>query len=202
MSLSAAGQSRLLALAARSIRRGLEEGRPEPVAGPLPAELTARRAAFVSLHRAGGALRGCIGTLEARRSLAEEVSRQAFAAAFRDPRFPPVEAEELAGLHLEISVLDPPEPLPALEEPALLARLRPGEDGLILEDPASGRRATFLPLVWRSLPDPARFLAELKRKAGLPPEHRTVGLRLWRYRAEAFGAEASVAELAASAGGV
>jgi len=199
MGLSAEARRRLLALAARSIRRGLREGLPEPVAGPLPAELAARRAAFVSLHRPGGSLRGCIGTLEASRPLAEEVSRQAFAAAFRDPRFPPVEAGELARLRLEVSVLEPPEPLPALDEPALLAQLRPGEDGLILEDPESGRRATFLPLVWRALPDPARFLAELKRKAGLPADRAAERLRLWRYRAEAFGAEASVAELASSA---
>ncbi|RMD78354.1 MAG: AmmeMemoRadiSam system protein A [Gammaproteobacteria bacterium] len=185
----------LLRLAARSIRRGLEEGRPEPVAGPLPPALAARRAAFVSLHRAGGELRGCIGSLLATRALAAEVSHQAFAAAFQDPRFLPVEAWELAGLHLEISVLSPPEPVAAADEEALLGLLRPGEDGLILEEPASGRRATFLPLVWRSLPEPAAFLAALKQKAGLPAHRPVPGLRFWRYRAEAFAAEASVARL-------
>lgn len=198
--LSAPARRELLALAARSVRRGLEEGRPEPVGLHLPAglegELGARRAAFVSLHRWDGGLRGCIGSLEATRPLAVEVAQQAFAAAFLDPRFPPVAAWELAGLRLEISVLKPPEPLPPMDREALLGALRPGEDGLILEEPRSGRRATFLPLVWRSLPDPEAFLAALKQKAGLHPAHPVEALRLRRYRAEAFEAEASVAELA------
>jgi AMMECR1 domain-containing protein len=62
----------------------------------------------------------------------------------------------------------------------LIAQLRPGEDGLILE--RGGARGTFLPQVWESLPDPEQFVAELKRKAGLPPDVSTAKCRIQRYR--------------------
>ena len=117
----------------------------------------------------GGALRGCIGSLEARRPLRADVEANAVAAALHDPRFAPLTARELDDTVVEVSVLSVPAALPAADEAELLARLRPGVDGVVLS--ACGRRATFLPQVWEQLPDPADFLARLRRKAGLPADY-------------------------------
>jgi AmmeMemoRadiSam system protein A len=175
----------LLALARRSIAHGLEWGgalRVDPV--DFDPALRARRASFVTLHE-GGQLRGCIGHLEAIQPLVTDVAENAFSAAFRDPRFPPVTSGELDALHIEISVLSPAVPMDFSSEADLLAQIQPGRDGLILEDgPARG---TFLPTVWESVPDPADFLRHLRRKAGLPPHHWSEHLRVSRYHTECFG---------------
>ena len=134
--------------------------------------LDAPGASFVTLtsgRAPGGALRGCIGSLGARRPLREDVEANAVAAALHDPRFAPLTARELDDTVVEVSVLSAPAALPAADEAELLARLRPGVDGVVLS--ACGRRATFLPQVWEQLPDPADFLARLRRKAGLPADY-------------------------------
>lgn len=156
---------------------------PEP---PHPA-LQARGATFVTLHR-GGALRGCIGTLRAERPLDEDVRLHARAAAFDDPRFAPLARFEYEGLEIEVSLLGEPAPLAAASEAQALALLRRGRDGVILE--WRGRRATFLPQVWEQLPQAPRFLAELRRKAGLAADFWAPDLRLARYEVRKF-AEAS-----------
>lgn len=172
----------LVQVAWDSIRHGLINGRPAPIhLESFPASLRAPGAAFVTLH-AQGALRGCIGHLEATGPLVEDVAANAFAAAFRDPRFPPLVEQELTALDLEVSVLSAPESIGFKDEDDLLAQLRPGTDGLILED--RGARATFLPAVWDILPTPSEFLAELKHKAGLPRDHFSDTLRIRRYRTE------------------
>jgi hypothetical protein len=183
--LGAAERRTLLDLARSSIRHGLSHHRPQPVE-PLDfsAALRAPRAVFVTLSREGR-LRGCIGHLEACQALVQDVAENAFSAAFRDPRFPPLGADELAGLEIHISVLSPPEPLPVTSEADLLRQIRPGVDGLILED--RGHRGTFLPAVWESLTLPEQFLAHLKQKAGLPPDYWSDTIRVARYTAEAFG---------------
>ena len=176
----------MLDLAWQSIREGLARGRPAPPElEDFAGRLREPGAAFVTLHRFGE-LRGCIGHLEAVQPLVLDVAENAFAAAFRDPRFPPLQAWELEGLDLQISVLTAPEPLVFEDETDLVHQLRPGLDGLILED--KGRRGTFLPAVWEGLPEPERFLAELKRKAGLPTTYWSPSLRVSRYRTETFGA--------------
>jgi AmmeMemoRadiSam system protein A len=172
----------LLEVARSSIESGLRTGRPlapDPLSYPEP--LRAVRASFVTLHR-DAELRGCIGGLEPLRPLVADVAEHAFAAAFRDPRFAPLVEEELAGLAVSISVLSTLEPLAVASEDELLAWLRPGVDGLVLE--ANGRRGTFLPAVWESLPDPRTFLRELKRKAGLAPDFWSEALRVRRYTVE------------------
>ena len=136
-------------------------------------------ATFVTLTREG-ALRGCIGSLQASRPLGLDVAENAHGAAFRDPRFAPVSAEEWRRCRVEVSLLATPKVLPFADEADLLAQVVPGEDGLILE--AEGRRATFLPQVWEGLPDKRQFLRELARKAGLPPEVRLRSCRISRYR--------------------
>lgn len=176
----------LLDTARRSIRNGLENGRPLPVsAETFNDTLRQAGASFVTLQ-ANRQLRGCIGSLEAHRPLIEDVAQNAFAAAFRDPRFEPLEPRELDRLGLEISVLSPPTPIEVGSEQDLLRQLRPGEDGLILQE--GGNRGTFLPSVWESLPEPRLFLQHLKLKAGLPPDYWSSTLRVWRYGTESFGA--------------
>lgn len=155
-------------------------GLQAPAAGEA-ASLQQPGASFVTL-KVDGELRGCIGSLHAQRPLVEDVRVQARAAAFEDPRFPPLGRHEYARLRVEVSVLSPAEPLPARSEQQALLQLRPGIDGLILE--AAGRRATFLPQVWEQLPTPAQFLRALKRKAGLPADAWSDDIRLLRYTVE------------------
>jgi AmmeMemoRadiSam system protein A len=139
------------------------------------------RATFVTLKK-NGALRGCIGSLEARFPLATDVARNAYWAAFRDPRFRAVEESELDELQIEISLLTAPEPVFHGSEADLIRQLRPGVDGPILQE--GSRRGTFLPSVWASLPVPEEFIRQLKIKAGFPPDHWSEAMEVFRYRTE------------------
>ncbi|MEW5735414.1 MAG: AmmeMemoRadiSam system protein B [Thermodesulfobacteriota bacterium] len=177
--------SALLALARSAIRAKLVKGatvtRPE---NPSPA-LSEKRGCFVTLHKDGD-LRGCIGTIEPVMSLVEAVEQNAVHAAFRDPRFAPLSADELPRVDIEISVLTVPEPLPHDGPDDLLKKLTPGKDGIILS--RGGRRATFLPQVWEQLPNPEVFLINLCRKAGFTPNcWRDPDVLVERYRVEYFG---------------
>jgi AmmeMemoRadiSam system protein B/AmmeMemoRadiSam system protein A len=136
-------------------------------------------ATFVTLTR-DGALRGCIGSLQAARALGTDVAENAVGAAFRDPRFPAMTAAEWPSVRVEVSLLSTPKPLRFADEADLLAQLRVGEDGIILD--ADGKRATFLPQVWESIPDQRQFLRELARKAGLADDLRLGRCRIWRYQ--------------------
>ncbi|MCC7203558.1 MAG: AmmeMemoRadiSam system protein A [Phycisphaeraceae bacterium] len=169
----------LLRVARDSIAHGLMHHRPlevEPAKYDSP--LQPPRATFVTLHLAGE-LRGCIGALRATMPLVADVALHAYGAAFEDPRFEPLTGGEFDGLHLHISILAPPTPLSVADEAELLRALRPGIDGLILED--AGHRATFLPAVWESLPDPRDFVDQLKRKAGWPSGYWSPAIRVARY---------------------
>ncbi len=169
----------LLDLARRAIETKLE-GDEDASASPasFPECLRAPRATFVTLRK-DGELRGCIGSLESRASLVESVWHNAREAAFGDPRFPPVSQDELNAIEIHISVLSPLEPVEVSDEHDLLARIRPGIDGLVLAE--GERRGTFLPAVWESLGDSRDFLTELKRKAGLSPDHWSDTIEVWRY---------------------
>jgi AmmeMemoRadiSam system protein A len=140
-------------------------------------------ASFVSLHRHTH-LRGCVGSLEAVRPLHEDVRRNALAAAFEDSRFTPVEAHELDGLTIEVTLLGAREPIRCRSEHEALDLIRPGIDGLLLS--YGRRRATFLPQVWDSLPAPAHFLAALKEKAGLERDFWHPSIVLERYTARSW----------------
>ncbi len=152
---------------------------------PLPdhPQLAQPGATFVTLTIAGQ-LRGCMGSLEAYRPLGEDVRANAVAAAFADPRFPPLTKAEWPAVAIEVSLLSPPEPIAFRDEAELLAQLCPFEDGLILS--AGPYRATFLPQVWAQLPNPRDFLAALKAKAGLPTHQAIPGLKAARYRVTAW----------------
>jgi AmmeMemoRadiSam system protein A len=178
----------LLGLARGSIDYGLVHGQPLPVdCEALPPSLTETRATFTTLH-AEGKLRGCCGTLEASQPLAKDVAHSAFQAAFHDPRFDPVGKDELAAISVEISVLSPMEVMTVVDEADLLDQLRPGVDGLVLIE--GWRRATFLPKVWESLPEPQQFLAHLKVKCGLPGNYWSERLEFRRYRTTSYAERA------------
>ena len=178
-----AERATLIALARSSIAAGLQGTRLAVVPEDHPPPLREHRASFVTLHCAGQ-LRGCVGTLEARRALVLEVSEMAQAAAFRDPRFQPLRAEEFEQLDLHISVLGVPETLAFSGEEELLRRLRPGIDGLILRE--GSRSGTFLPSVWEQLPEPREFLRRLKLKAGMDADYWSAQIVVSRYTAESI----------------
>lgn len=185
MSLHDAGQGRLLVTLAREAIAA-ELGVPMPVskvASQPEGWLAEPGAVFVTLTREGE-LRGCIGSLEAHRPLLDDLRANARAAAFGDPRFPPLDVEELDGTQVEVSILSRPEPMSFRNEADLLARLRPGIDGVILE--YGWHRATFLPQVWEQLPEPRQFIAQLKRKAGLAADFWAEDIRVSRYSVEKF----------------
>jgi hypothetical protein len=140
-------------------------------------------ATFVTLLK-DGELRGCIGSLEAARPLAQDVGENALAAAFRDPRFPELSAAEWPQCEVEVSLLGAPKQIRFADEADLVRQIRAGEDGLILE--AEGRRATFLPQVWQGVPDKRAFLGQLVRKAGLPADTPLASCRISRYRVMKF----------------
>ncbi len=174
----------LLHLARGSIEYGIEHLAPLPVdCESLPGPLAAPAATFTTLH-CEGKLRGCCGRLEAARPLATDVAHSAFQAAFRDPRFDPVVADELATIRLEVAVLSPMEEMSIASETDLLDQLVPGRDGLVIVDGV--RRATFLPKVWDQLPEPRRFLEQLKLKAGLPQDYWSERLAFQRYRTTSY----------------
>ncbi len=135
-------------------------------------------ATFVTLKRLG-LLRGCIGSIRPVRPLGMDVRQNAIGAAFGDPRFLPLTVTEFESVAVEVSLLSADERIDSVDEEDLLARLRPGVDGLILE--YGRRRATFLPQVWDSLPDPREFLAALKQKAGLPEDFWSAQMNVSRY---------------------
>jgi AmmeMemoRadiSam system protein A len=172
----------LLGVAQGSIENGLREGKPSREdASRYPPPLRVPRATFVTLRRCGD-LRGCVGSLEARRPLVVDVAENAFKAAFADSRLPSIQAWELGELDVHLSILSPLEPVSAPDEGVLIDQLRPGVDGLVLRE--GTRRSTFLPSVWESLSDPREFLGELKRKAGLPPDYWSGTLAFERYTVE------------------
>jgi AmmeMemoRadiSam system protein A len=174
MSTEIAGQA-LLALARSAITRRFGADAPEPT---MTDTLRQPGAVFVTLTQQGR-LRGCIGSLEAWRPLADDVRENAVAAAFRDPRFPPLEQEELAGTRVEVSLLSKPEAMRFSSEADALSQLQPNIDGIIFE--CDGRRSTFLPQVWEQLPEPHQFMAHLKQKAGFSPDFWSPDVKLWRY---------------------
>lgn len=183
--LAPAQRAALLRVARASIEHGLETGRAATVDPAVhDVSLRLRRASFVTLHRQRS-LRGCVGHLEAVGPLVVDVASNAFAAAFCDGRFAPLEAREWPDVTVALSILTRPEPIAFRDEADLLGQLRAGEDGLILEEGAC--RGTFLPAVWEDLPDPTEFLLHLKRKAGLAPGHWSDRIRVLRYRTESFG---------------
>ena len=186
MALSAREKDILLAQAWAALGEacGVPAG-PYATHQDIPAGLQAPGASFVTLY-AGGGLRGCVGSVEARRPLVEDVRENAVAAGFSDFRFSPLRKAELPAISLEISVLTPLESRGTLQGDQLLATLRPGLDGVLLRD--GQMRGLFLPKVWQKLPEPEAFLDHLCQKMGLPPAHwRSNSLEVYIFQTEDFG---------------
>ncbi len=182
--LSKDNQQTCIEVARRSILHGLQSGSAlDIVAENYAKNLQQQLACFVTLHK-HGQLRGCIGALEAYQPLINDVAEHAFAAAFKDPRFPALQEDELKTLNIEISVLGKPEPMQFNSEKDLLHQIRPGKDGLILE--YGYHRGTFLPSVWEQLPKAHDFLQSLKVKAGLDKSWWHDDVRVSRYETFSF----------------
>ncbi|MCE2491238.1 MAG: AmmeMemoRadiSam system protein B [Alphaproteobacteria bacterium] len=182
--LSARFRKHLGDIAHRAIRTGLSTGKELNLsASMLSPRLSAPRASFVTLER-DGCLRGCIGSLFPHQPLATDVAKNAFRAAFKDPRFEPLTEDEYEGIDLTISILSAPVPLKFTSEEDLIGKLRPGIDGLVLED--GKKRSTFMPRIWKHHPEASVFLRHLKAKAGLEPDYWADTLRVWRYITESF----------------
>ena len=166
----------------QSVRYGLEHHREMDVSeGDYPEPLRVEKATFVTL-RSHDELLGCIGTLRPHRPLVRDVVHNAYHAAFSDPRFAPLTHTQLPELDLHISVLSLLEPLSVTSEDDLLAKLRPGLDGLLIEE--RDHVATFLPAMWPRLLTPRTFVRALKDKAHLPPDYWSPTIRVFRYTAE------------------
>jgi AmmeMemoRadiSam system protein A len=183
MSISPEEREFLLSLARESIDC-VARGKDPPTVDmdAVPQDLQRAGASFVTLNKEGR-LRGCVGSLEARRSLVLDVQQNGIGAAFRDPRFPPVQPEEVDDLDIEISVLSLPERLDYDGHQDLFNKLRPGVDGVVIE--RGWHRATFLPQVWEKLPEKGQFLRRLCLKAGLPPDaYRSGDLEVYTYQVE------------------
>jgi AmmeMemoRadiSam system protein A len=179
-------EKRVLLRLARESLESAVHGKQLPQFDPasIPERLRLPGASFVTLTRRG-ALRGCIGALQAQMPLAEDVQQHAAAAALEDYRFPPVQPIELGQIEIEISVLTDPQPL-VYEQPGdLLRLLRPEVDGVIV---SSGfHRATFLPQVWEKVPEAEVFLDMLCEKAGLAPNAwRQSRLQVQTYQVQSF----------------
>ena len=186
MPLSSDDKNILLALAQSAIREQLDHpGKPPFSVNPnnYSTDLQTYRASFVTLTKTNE-LRGCIGSLQAHLPLVLDVINNARAAAFSDPRFLPVTIKELDAIKIHISVLSEAEPMHFTSEANLLEQIRPGIDGLILED--DDRHGTFLPSVWESLPTPEQFLQHLKLKANLPAGYWSDSIKVSRYTTESF----------------
>jgi uncharacterized protein len=159
-------QEILIHLAREAIECGVKGEKLLPLdPSSLSFHLREQGASFITLT-AHGQLRGCIGALEPYQPLAEDVREHAVAAALEDPRFPPVQVNELTGIKIEVSRLTRPIPIEYKDADDLLSKLHPNVDGVILRD-ASGHRATFLPQVWEKIRDPAEFMDNLCHKMGI-----------------------------------
>jgi len=161
----------LLELARRAIAHSvLLQAPPEDI--PETGIFAERRGAFVTIHLRGR-LRGCIGIVEAYGPLGMVITHCAAGAALHDPRFPPVRAEEISALQIEISLLSPLEPIRA-------EQVEIGKHGLLISQ--DGHRGLLLPQVAvEHKLTREQFLEETCRKAGLPPA-------AWRdLRAEIYG---------------
>jgi len=186
MTYSTTERAALLGVALASIKSGLQTGHAlKPDVGNYPPALAETRASFVTLNH-DNTLRGCIGSLEPCTSLVSSVADNAYAAAFRDPRFPVLTLPELTGLTIQLSVLSPLQAVACDSEADLLRQLQAGIDGWVIQE--KGSRGTFLPSVWEALPDPRMFLEHLKMKAGLATDYWSDTIEVWRYSTESFSA--------------
>jgi len=156
---------RLLRSASSTLRYAVRYGKaPRIDLSKVPDPLRPAAATFVTLKH-GSKLRGCIGTVEPKRSLVVDVVENAFSAGFKDPRFPPLTYDELTDLSISISLISPIQRIDFTDEEDLVSQLRRPNDGLLIQ--SGNTRGLFLPQVWIDLQDPRDFVDHLKKKAGI-----------------------------------
>jgi len=183
--MNASHQRILIETARKSIEKGLNRPGQEPwmpVHDGVDSSLLEPGAVFVTLFDHDGQLRGCIGSLQARRPLLDDVAHNAHQAAFGDHRFPPLTEAELPGLQIEISILSPLKPFFPRSESEFFDALVPGVSGLMIRKGVDG--ATFLPSVWEQLPSKSDFFEALKRKAGINTDGFDPDLEFFIYSVE------------------
>lgn len=178
-------QKILLGIAREALNKAANyEPLPKIDLSNLPDSLKEDGASFVTLT-INERLRGCIGALEAYQPLAKDVQEHAVAAGMQDFRFPNVQPGELTSINIEISILTPKSPVSYTDAQDLLTRIRPGIDGVVLQD--GFRKATFLPQVWEKIPDPNQFLSQLCLKMGAPGDlWRKKPITVYTYQVEEF----------------
>jgi uncharacterized protein len=183
--LGPAERRQLLEVARQTVRIGLHE---RTLRLPTPTEVAPALhrpgASFVTLRRNGDLL-GCIGSMEPKHPLFEDVARNAYGSAFSDPRLPSVSHHDFVQMSVKISVLGALSPMSVRDLAELASIVRPLVDGLLVM--AGMRRGTFLPSVWEQVPDPERFLALLWEKAALAPGSWPDDLEIYRYQTVEFG---------------
>ena len=174
-----ANQEALLRVAAQSVVTGFERGRPLRLReSRYPEELREKGATFVNIYY-NGALRGSAGSTEATRSILEDIAENAYAAAFSDFRFVPLDEEEMKNAEISISFLTRPTPIHFDTEEDLLTKITPYSDGLILKERSN--RALFLPQIWETFSSPKEFLIHLKQRAGLPADYWSSTIKIYRF---------------------
>lgn len=182
--LSEEQRRELVALARKSLVHGAEHGCVFDVTSYDHSGILGElRATFVTL-RLGEELRGCMGSSEPVRALVDDIAHNSYSAGFLDPRFGPLSVQELERIEVNISLLSPLQELSFSSQVDLLSQLRPGTDGLLIQE--GHQRGTLLPSVWDIIAEPQKFLREVKKKAGLPPDYWSVTMRVFRYTTETF----------------
>jgi AmmeMemoRadiSam system protein A len=182
--ISSEDRAALLKLARSTIEASLLKGKEVERPSHASPVLNELRGCFVTLHKQGR-LRGCIGTIEPVYPLVEGIERNAKNAAFRDPRFKPLTAEELKEIDIEVSVLTVPETIDFQDGEDLKVKLQPNIHGVILSRGA--QRSTFLPQVWEQLPDKEQFLGRLCLKGGMAAQAwQDPQTKVQVYQAEVF----------------
>jgi uncharacterized protein len=179
MSYTISEEKLLLTIARQSIFYGITHGSTGTVREDLlPINLQQLGASFVTLHL-NGQLRGCIGSVKAIRPIARDVAINAYLAGFEDHRFLPVKRDDFEKLVIDISLLSELEPILFDSEQALIQKIRPHIDGLVIQ--AEDHRGVFLPIVWEILPHPQDFFKKLKQKAGLAENYWAESIMVWRF---------------------
>ncbi len=186
--LSNIDKETLRKIAQDSILSGLDNRYLKIDKSKLSNALKEKKASFVTLTYKNQPeeknLRGCIGSIIPDTILAEDVANNAYNAAFRDPRFPSLRKEEFPYIDIKISVLSPLEILQVRNFEDLFNKIEPFKDGIYLKTREGS--ATFLPEVWKKIPDKEKFILELFKKAHLPNYYDFLSIKWYRYRTETF----------------
>lgn len=185
---SAPQKKEMLALARTAITTFLETSKaPKIGVKEVAPYLKKPTGVFVTIT-IDGQLKGCIGHLTAIMPLYKDIIENAISAAFKDPRFMPLQKNELEKIRIEISILGKPEKMTYTDANDLLSKLTPLRDGVTISK--GFYKATYLPQVWEELSDKESFMCSLCMKAGLDPyTWKTEKIDVETYQVEKFEEE-------------